>query len=108
LEEQLKRDQKEVAPDLHLFKCLELIHLGYLDEAQISLDEYKGKSKEAARHPLHLLALARLSKLYQPDKEKLFLSEFAEKFPAAVDYWMNNTEKSILTGEWATYNHFID
>jgi hypothetical protein len=94
--------ENPVTPDLHLLKCLELIHLDHLEEAKTSLDEYKKETIEAERHPLHLLALARLSKLDQPGMEKIFLSMFAKKYPSAVNNWLHNNEKLMLMGKFLT------
>jgi hypothetical protein len=64
-----------------------------LEAAMTSLDDYE--RKETKRHPLYLLALARLNQL----EKKRFLSEFLEKYPDASNRWLNRDEILMLKGE---------
>jgi hypothetical protein len=86
--------ENPVSPDLHLLKCLELIHLDRPEDAKTSLDEYKRETEKSERHPLHLLALARLSADH-PERKKQ-LTKFAEKYPLSFGHWLYDNENRIL------------
>jgi hypothetical protein len=88
-----------VAPELHLLKCLELLHLKHLEAAETALVDFKNTNKESDCHPLYFLAVARLLQLLNSKDAKYFFSKFEEKCPSQVDNWLDVNEKQILTGE---------
>ena len=84
--ENLLKSKGQLAPELHLLHCLELIHLGDKDPAGKALKLYTSKltdDKTNWAHPLYLLARARLTD--QQEEVWNLVTKFAELYPEAVD-----------------------
>ena len=87
-------------PELHLLRSLELFRINDFGSAHESLEKYRQLVVEGKdKHPLFLLALARyFEKCGGLDQfRQKYLIKFSEFYPAAVEIWLNESEKSALS-----------
>ena len=99
--DKLLQQPGEKVPELHLLRSLELFRINDFGSALGSLEKYRQLVVEEGKdkHPLFLLALARcfekrggLDQYRQKD-----LIQFSEFYPEAVEIWLNESEKSVLS-----------